>query len=66
MIPELVEILGKDIIIQAGGGVHGHPEGTTSGATAMRQAVDAVMEGVSLEDYAKDHPELGKALEKWV
>ena len=65
MIPELVEILGKDIIIQAGGGVHGHPDGTAAGATAMRQAVDATMEGVSLEDYAKDHPELGKALEKW-
>ncbi len=65
MIPELVKILGKDIIIQAGGGVHGHPDGSSAGATAMRQAVDAAMEGVSLEDYAKDHPELGKALGKW-
>ncbi len=31
----------------------------------MRQAVDAVMAGLSLEDYAGDHEELEKALETW-
>jgi ribulose 1,5-bisphosphate carboxylase large subunit-like protein len=31
----------------------------------MRQAVNAVMAGMSLEDYAGDHEELGKALETW-
>ncbi|MCD6276048.1 MAG: type III ribulose-bisphosphate carboxylase, partial [Thermoplasmata archaeon] len=30
-IPEVVDILGKDIVIQAGGGVHGHPDGTRKG-----------------------------------
>lgn len=64
-VPKLVEILGKDIIIQAGGGIHGHPEGTVKGAIAMRQAVDAVMDGISLKDYANDHEELRQALEKW-
>ncbi|MBP2132910.1 ribulose-bisphosphate carboxylase large chain [Methanomicrobium sp. W14] len=57
--------LGNDIILQAGGGIHGHPEGTKAGAMAMRQAVDAFMEGVTAEEYAKNHRELRLALEKW-
>jgi len=64
-IPFLVEHLGKDLVIQAGGGVHGHPSGTIAGAKAMRQAVDAVMKGESLKEYAKRHKELGEALEFW-
>ncbi len=65
-LPELISILGRDIIIQAGGGVHGHPDGTEKGAQAMRQSLDAVMQDLSLEEYASSHPELRKALEKWV
>ncbi|AGB05248.1 ribulose bisphosphate carboxylase, type III [Aciduliprofundum sp. MAR08-339] len=65
-VPAVVDILGKDIVIQAGGGVHGHPEGTRKGATAMRQALEAKMQGISLQEYAKDHEELRKALEKFV
>jgi ribulose-bisphosphate carboxylase large chain len=64
-VPRLVEIFGNDTVIQAGGGIHGHPDGTGSGATAMRQAVDAAIRGVKLESYAEDHPELSKALTKW-
>ena len=60
-----IEVLGKDIILQAGGGVHGHPDGTRAGAAAMRQAVDAAMQGVTLKEYAKDHKELAAALGKW-
>jgi len=65
LVPELIGITGNDIIIQAGGGVHGHPEGTRKGAMAMRQAVDAVMNSISLEEYAKEHRELQAALDKW-
>ena len=57
--------LGINVILQAGGGIHGHPQGTKAGATAMRQAVDAFMQGLSAEEYAKTHPELRLALEKW-
>jgi ribulose 1,5-bisphosphate carboxylase large subunit-like protein len=53
------------IAIQAGGGVHGHPDGTAAGARAIRQAVDAYMEGKSAEEYAEDHYELERALKKW-
>jgi ribulose-bisphosphate carboxylase large chain len=64
-IPELFGILGKDMVYQFGGGCHGHPMGTKSGAKAIRQAVDSVLEGYELEDYSKKHLELAKAIEKW-
>lgn len=64
-VPTLIGYLGRDIVIQSGGGCHGHPDGTRAGARAMRQAVDAVMCGVSLNDYANTHKELKKAIAKW-
>ncbi len=65
-VPKLVKTLGTDIIIQMGGGIHGHPDGTTEGAVAARQALEATMQGISLKKYAVDHRELRRALEKWV
>jgi ribulose-bisphosphate carboxylase large chain len=65
LVPDLIEILGTDIIIQMGGGIHGHPGGTVAGARAARGAVEAVLKGISLEEYAEDHEELKEALEKW-
>lgn len=65
IVDKIIEFMGKDVVIQAGGGIHGHPDGTVKGAMAMRQAVDASMSGISLKEYAKTHEELKKALEKW-
>ena len=65
MVPALMEIFGKDVVIQLGGGIHGHPDGTIKGATAARQAVDAVLGGYTLNNYVEDHPELARALTKW-
>ncbi len=62
-VPKLMGLLGKDIIIQAGGGVHGL--GTRIGAASMRQAVEAVTKGIPLRDYAKTHRELKMAINKW-
>ena len=64
-IPELMEILGKDMVYQFGGGCHGHPDGTEAGARAIRQSISSVLEGYDLKEYAKDHKELARALEKW-
>jgi len=64
-IPELMEILGKDMVYQFGGGCHGHPDGTEAGARAIRQSISSVLEGYDLEEYAKDHIELARAIEKW-
>jgi ribulose-bisphosphate carboxylase large chain len=65
LVRKLVDIAGHDIQIQAGGGVAGHPEGIRAGAAAMAQAVDAAFLGIPPNDYAKNHRELGIALERW-
>jgi ribulose-bisphosphate carboxylase large chain len=65
LVPALINFFGKDFIIQAGGGIHGHKDGTLSGAKAMRQAVDATLEGAPLSEYAKRHRELRTALQIW-
>ena len=65
VVPALMATFGKDFVIQAGGGIHGHRNGTFAGAMAMRQAVEATIEGKTLEQYAKAHEELRIALETW-
>ncbi|AEH06696.1 type III ribulose-bisphosphate carboxylase [Methanothermococcus okinawensis] len=65
LVPEIVNIFGKDVIIQAGGGIHGHPEGTVAGARAMRASVEASIEGIPLSEKAEEVSELKKALEYW-
>lgn len=64
-VDALVALHGNDTNIQAGAGVHGHAGGTVAGAKSMRQAVDAVVEGVPAPGYAKTHPELRQALKQW-
>ena len=64
-VPDMMKVLGNDIIIQSGGGIHGHPDGTSAGAAAMRQAIDATMAGENLSTYSLKHRELAKALYKW-
>ena len=64
-LPPLIKKMGKDIVAQFGGGCHGHPDGTESGARAIRQACRAVMEGEDLEERANENEELRKALGKW-
>ncbi len=65
LVPALIQTFGRDFIIQAGGGIHGHTDGTFAGATAMRQAVDAITEGKTLKEYAENHKELKVALKLW-
>jgi ribulose-bisphosphate carboxylase large chain len=65
LVPALIDFFGKDFVIQAGGGIHGHKNGTSAGAAAMRQAVDASLKGIPLSMYAKTHKELEIALETW-
>jgi ribulose-bisphosphate carboxylase large chain len=65
LIPKLLEIFGNDVVLQFGGGCHGHPRGTRAGAMAIRQAVEASMKGISLEENAKSHEELRIVLEEW-
>jgi ribulose-bisphosphate carboxylase large chain len=61
-VAEEMAVLGKDIMILAGVGAHGHPDGTAAGMRALRQSVDACMAGISPVIYAKEHYELERAL----
>ena len=65
LVPALMEFFGKDCVIQAGGGIHGHKDGTAAGAKAMRQAVEATLKETTLKEFAKKHKELKAALETW-
>jgi len=64
-IPYLVKNLGTDLVMQFGGGIHGHPKGTLRGAIAARQALDATLNKIPLKKYAQNHLELKEALEYW-
>jgi len=65
LVPILIRDFGKDCIINAGGGVHGHPDGAVGGGRAFRAAVDAVMSGVSLRQAAVENEALKKAIDLW-
>ncbi len=66
VLPEVLTVYGtRDMVLQVGGGIHGHPDGTYAGAKGTIQAIEAWKEGISLEEKAETHSELKKALEKW-
>ncbi|KAB2328496.1 2,3-diketo-5-methylthiopentyl-1-phosphate enolase [Cytobacillus depressus] len=65
LVPLLIEDYGTDCVINAGGGVHGHPNGAAGGGKAFRQAVDAVLSGKKLAEATEEHPELKIALDLW-
>ncbi|MBM7704766.1 2,3-diketo-5-methylthiopentyl-1-phosphate enolase [Metabacillus iocasae] len=65
MVPLLVKDFGIDSVINAGGGVHGHPDGAAGGGKAFRDAVDAVLKGQTLQEGAQNSPELSKAIDLW-
>lgn len=65
LVPLLMADYGIDSVINAGGGVHGHPAGAAGGGQAFRQAIDAVLQGETLQAAGKQHQELQTALELW-
>lgn len=65
LVPVLIEDFGNDCVINAGGGVHGHPDGATGGGRAFRQAIDVVLSGGEFKASDPANPELAKALALW-
>ena len=51
-----------DLLYLCGGGIVSHPGGPGAGVRAVRQAWEAAVCGVSLEAYAREHPELAQSL----
>ena len=52
-----------DLMYLAGGGMIAHPGGPAAGCRAIRQAWEAAVAGVTLEEYAREHTELRQSLE---
>jgi ribulose-bisphosphate carboxylase large chain len=65
LLPSVMNILGDDIGLLVSGGIHGHPQGTRSGAKAAMQAIESTMQEIPLQVYAKTHLELKQSLGKW-
>ncbi|WP_232696726.1 2,3-diketo-5-methylthiopentyl-1-phosphate enolase [Brevibacillus daliensis] len=65
MVPKLYQDFGLDQVINAGGGVHGHPKGAAAGGTAFLAAIEATLQGKKLSDTATEHEALRLALDKW-
>jgi len=65
ILEPLFKLLGTDIVLQLGGGIHGHPGGTHAGAKALRQTIDAYIKKIPMGEYAKRHTELEQALKRW-
>ncbi len=55
LVPRILQDYGNDVIINAGGGVHGHPQGARAGALAFQQAIQGHTQA----------PELAQALSLW-
>lgn len=62
--PETYRLTGTtDLMYLAGGGIMAHPLGPAAGVRALRQAWEAAVGGIALDDYAATRPELRATLE---
>jgi ribulose-bisphosphate carboxylase large chain len=52
-----------DLLVLAGGGIHGHPDGPGAGVTAMRAAWECAVRGGDLQAAARAEPALQRAIE---
>lgn len=52
-----------DLLFMSGGGILAHPDGPAAGVQSIRQAWHAVRDNARLEDYARNAPELQRALD---
>lgn len=67
LVPLILRDFGTDVVVNAGGGIHGHPMGTAAGGQAFRQAIEATLNGVSLPEAAAQtgHEALQTAIDSW-
>jgi ribulose-bisphosphate carboxylase large chain len=54
-----------DLLYMAGGGIMAHPMGAAAGVVALQQAWKAAVDGLTLEEAAKQHKEFAAAVEKF-
>lgn len=65
--PETYQRTGRtlDLLYLCGGGIVSHPQGPAAGVRAVQQAWQAAVNDIPLDIYAKDHPELAAAIQKF-
>ncbi|MES2976033.1 MAG: ribulose-bisphosphate carboxylase large subunit family protein [Pseudomonadota bacterium] len=62
-VPATWQAVGSDdLLFMSGGGILAHPQGAAAGVASIRQAWAAVRAGKTLQDAARDAPELASAL----
>lgn len=54
-----------DLLYMAGGGIMAHPSGPAAGVMALRQAWEAAVKGISLQEYGRTHRELREQINKF-
>lgn len=54
-----------DLLYMAGGGIMAHPLGAAAGVVALQQAWKAAVDGLSLEEAAKEYKEFGESVKKF-
>ncbi len=54
-----------DLLYMAGGGIMAHPMGAAAGVTALQQAWKAAVDGLNLEEAARQYPEFKRSVEKF-
>ncbi|KRE54431.1 2,3-diketo-5-methylthiopentyl-1-phosphate enolase [Paenibacillus sp. Soil522] len=67
LVPLILKDFGTDVVVNAGGGIHGHPMGTAAGGQAFRQAITATINGVPLRAAAEQagNEALQAAINAW-
>lgn len=63
IVAKYIRECGQEIALCPGGGVHGHPSGSRAGAKAMRQAIQACLDGIPVEQAANENLELAEAIQ---
>ena len=61
----LARIGSDDLMFLSGGGIMAHPGGPAAGLASLRQAHEAVVAGIPLEQYARTHAELAQAMSRF-
>ncbi|MCR2802963.1 2,3-diketo-5-methylthiopentyl-1-phosphate enolase [Paenibacillus soyae] len=67
LVPLILKDFGTDVVVNAGGGIHGHPMGTAAGGQAFRQAIGAALAGTPLQEAAEaaGNEALKAAIQAW-
>ena len=65
LVNAIVSKFGRDVMLNVGGAIHGHPSGSKAGAVAMRQAIELSVQGKFNKENIQKYKELNEAIKRW-